>query len=103
MIRMALGALRSLFFPVLGVIVATSLACPLARIKKTRTVRLGYRDASIPFSYLDRAGRPIGYSIDICGAVVEEIGRTLDREDLKIDFVKVTSETRLQAIQDGII
>jgi glutamate/aspartate transport system substrate-binding protein len=75
----------------------------LARIKKTRTVRIGYRDASIPFSYLDRSGRPIGYSIDICGAIVEEIGRTLDREDLKIDFVKVTSDTRLQAIQDGTI
>jgi len=75
----------------------------LARIKMTATVRLGYRDASIPFSYLDRSGRPIGYSIDICIAIVEEIGRTLDREDLKVDFVKVTSETRLQAIVDGAI
>ena len=75
----------------------------LARIKKTETVRLGYRDASIPFSYLDRSGRPIGYSIDICNAIVDEIGRTLDREDLKIDFVKVTSETRLPAIIDGTI
>jgi glutamate/aspartate transport system substrate-binding protein len=102
------------------VIAAASLACPagyaqvettdpgivsgtLARIKKTGTVRLGYREASIPFSYLDRSGRPIGYSIDICNAIVEEIGRTLDREDLKVDFVKVTSETRLQAIVDGMI
>src|SRR5215831_9353742 len=70
----------------------------LAQVKKTGTVRIGYRDSSIPFSYLDRSGRPIGYSIDICGAIVEEIGRLLDREDLKVDFVKVTSETRLQAI-----
>src|SRR5262244_1607175 len=75
----------------------------LARIKTTGTVRLGYRDASIPFSYLDRSGRPIGYSIDICNAIVDEIGRTLDREDLKIDFVKVTSETRLPLVVDGTI
>jgi glutamate/aspartate transport system substrate-binding protein len=75
----------------------------LAQIKKTGTVRLGYRDASIPFSYLDRSGRPIGYSIDICNAIVEEIGRTLDRDDLKVAFVKVTSETRLQAIVDGAV
>src|ERR1700730_3811191 len=75
----------------------------LARIKMTGTVRLGYRDASIPFSYLARSRRPIGYSIDICNAIVEEIGRTLDREDLKVDFVKVTSETRLQAIVEGAI
>lgn len=75
----------------------------LARIKTTGTVRLGYRDASIPFSYLDRSGRPIGYSIDICNAIVEEIGRLLDREDLKVEFVKVTSETRLQAVVNGAI
>src|SRR5436190_15418213 len=49
----------------------------LARIKKTGTARLGYRDASIPFSYLDRSSRPIGYSIDICKAIIEEIARTL--------------------------
>jgi glutamate/aspartate transport system substrate-binding protein len=101
------------------IIAAATLACPayaqvetsdpgvvsgtLARIKQTGTVRLGYRDASIPFSYLDRSGRPIGYSIDICNAIVEEIGRTLDREDLKVDFVKVTSESRLHAIVDGAI
>src|SRR5262244_3508847 len=75
----------------------------LARIKKTGTVRLGYRDASIPFSYLDRSGRPIGYSIDICGAIVDEIARTLDRDDLKIDYIKVTSETRLAAVVDGLV
>ena len=75
----------------------------LARIKKTGIVRIGYRDASIPFSFLDRSGHPVGYSIDICNAIVEEIGRTLDREDLKVEFVKVTSETRLPAIVDGAI
>jgi len=75
----------------------------LARVKQTGTVRLGYREASIPFSFLDRAGRPMGYSIDICNAIVEEIGRTVGRDDLKVDFVKVTSETRLQAIVDGAI
>jgi glutamate/aspartate transport system substrate-binding protein len=75
----------------------------LARIKKTGTVRLGHRDASIPFSYLDRSGRPIGYSIDICGAIVDEIARTLDRDDLKIDYVKVTSETRLAVVAEGLV
>jgi glutamate/aspartate transport system substrate-binding protein len=105
---------------VIGLVIAISLACPLAlaqvetddpgvvtgtlaRIKRTGAVRLGYRDASIPFSFLDRSGRPIGYSIDICNAIVDEIGRTLDRDDLKIELVKVTSETRLQAIVDGAI
>jgi glutamate/aspartate transport system substrate-binding protein len=103
----------------LGIIMAAVLAIPaaaqvesvdpdvvsgtLAQIKKSGTVRLGHRDASIPFSFLDQFGRPVGYSMDICNAIVEEIGRTLDREDLKVAYVKVTSETRLQAIIDGAI
>jgi glutamate/aspartate transport system substrate-binding protein len=75
----------------------------LARIKKTGVVRIGYREASIPFSFLDRSGRPIGYSIELCDAIVEEIGRTLDRDDLKVEFVKVTSDDRLDAIVDDRI
>jgi glutamate/aspartate transport system substrate-binding protein len=75
----------------------------LARIKQTGIARIGYREASIPFSFLDRSGRPIGYSIDLCRAIVEEIGRTLDRDELRVDFVKVTSETRLQAVVDKSI
>jgi glutamate/aspartate transport system substrate-binding protein len=75
----------------------------LARIKTTGVVRIGYREASIPFSFLDRSGRPVGYSIDLCNAIVEEIGRTLDRDDLKVDFVKVTSDDRLEAIVENRI
>jgi glutamate/aspartate transport system substrate-binding protein len=75
----------------------------LSRIKRTGVVRIGYREASIPFSFLDRSGRPIGYSIDLCNAIVEEIGRTLDRDDLKVEFVKVTSEDRLEAIVENRI
>ncbi|QLP96791.1 MAG: amino acid ABC transporter substrate-binding protein [Rhodoblastus sp.] len=73
----------------------------LSKIARLGAVTLGYREASVPFSFLDRAGRPIGYSMDICAAIVEEIGRTLGRDDLKVAYEKVTSETRLQAVADG--
>lgn len=70
----------------------------LDAIKRTSTVRLGYRESSPPFSFLDQSGRPIGYSLELCEAVVEEIGIAVDASDLKIDYVKVTSESRIQAI-----
>lgn len=73
----------------------------LAKIVRTGVVTIAYREASIPFSFLDRAKRPIGYSIDICGGIVEEIGRTLGRDDLRIEYLAVTSETRLSAIVEG--
>ena len=75
----------------------------LANIKRTHTVRLGYREASPPFSFLDQANRPIGYSLELCEAIVEEIGTEVDDANLKIDYVKVTSETRIPAVLDNKI
>ena len=79
----------------------TGLSGTLAEISRTGVVRLGYREGLVPFSFLDRSGRPIGYSIDLCNAIVEEIGRTLGRGELKVEYQKVTSETRLPAVVEG--
>jgi len=61
-------------------------------------VHLGYRESSPPFSFLDQAGRPIGYSLELCEAVVDEIGVEVDDPNLKIEYVKVTSDDRIQAV-----
>ncbi|MBL6613738.1 MAG: amino acid ABC transporter substrate-binding protein [Reyranella sp.] len=79
------------------------LSPTLANIKRTRTVRLGYREASVPFSFLDQSSRPIGYSLELCEAIVEEIGAEVDDEALKIEYVKVTSESRIPAVLEGKI
>ena len=76
------------------------LSPTLATIKKANTVRLGYREASPPFSFLDQANRPIGYSLELCEAIVEEIGNAVDSPSLRIDYVKVTSESRIPAVLD---
>jgi glutamate/aspartate transport system substrate-binding protein len=74
------------------------LSPTLANIKNTHVVRLGYRESSPPFSFLDQANRPIGYSLELCEAVVDEIGVEVDDADLKIAYVKVTSDDRIQAV-----
>ena len=79
------------------------LSSTLANIKRTHTVRLGYREASPPFSFLDQASRPIGYSIELCQAVVEELAVEVDETELKIDYVKVMPETRIPAVIDNKI
>ncbi len=61
-------------------------------------MRLGYRESSPPLSFLDHANRPIGYSLEICEAIVDEIGVEVDNANLKIDYVKVTSDSRIGAI-----
>src|ERR1700686_2608534 len=74
------------------------LSPTLANIKNTHVVRLGYRESSPPFSFLDQAGRPIGYSLELCEAIVDEIGVEVDDANLKIEYVKVTSDDRIPAV-----
>src|ERR1700730_17397614 len=74
------------------------LSPTLANIKKTHVVRLGYRESSPPFSFLDHSNRPIGYSLELCEAIVEEIGVEVDDANLKIEHVKVTSDDRIPAV-----
>src|SRR5580700_5450639 len=74
------------------------LSATLAAIKSRHVVHLGYRESSPPFSFLDQANRPIGYSLELCEAVVEEIGTEVDDANLKIEYVKVTSDDRIPAV-----
>jgi glutamate/aspartate transport system substrate-binding protein len=74
------------------------LSPTLANIKRTHVVRLGYRESSPPFSFLDQANRPIGYSLELCEAVVDEIGVAVDDANLRIEYVKVTSDDRIAAV-----
>src|SRR5205807_1514324 len=74
------------------------LSPTLANIKTMHVVRLGYRESSPPFSFLDQANRPIGYSLELCEAVVDEIGVEVDDPSLNIAYVKVTSDDRIPAV-----
>jgi glutamate/aspartate transport system substrate-binding protein len=74
------------------------LSPTLAAIRAAHVVRLGYRESSPPFSFLDQANRPIGYSLELCEAIVDEIGVAVDDPNLKIEYVKVTSDDRIPAV-----
>lgn len=79
------------------------LSPTLAAVKSSRVVHLGYRESSPPFSFLDQANRPIGYSLELCEAIVEQIGVAVDEADLGIEYVKVTSESRIPAVVENRI
>jgi glutamate/aspartate transport system substrate-binding protein len=101
----------------LGLTLGASLASPvfaqegnvgaltgtLKKIKDTGTITLGYRESSLPFSYLNKRQQPIGYSIDLCREIAEEAATELDGMDLKIAFVPVTSSDRLEKVKAGTI
>src|SRR6202012_2905748 len=76
---------------------------PPAAIKNAPVVHLGYRESSPPFSFIDPSGRPIGYSLELCEAIVDEIGAEVDDPNLKIEYAKVTSDDRIPAVVQGKI
>src|SRR5262249_54901977 len=53
------------------------------------------------FSYLNKRQQPIGYSIDLCREIVEDISTELDGMEIKIAFAPVTSANRLQKVASG--
>jgi glutamate/aspartate transport system substrate-binding protein len=82
---------------------AQELTGTLKKIKDSGTITIGHRDTSIPFSYLDDKQQPVGYSMDICAAVVEEVKKELGLATLNVKFNPVTSQTRIPLMANGTI
>lgn len=75
----------------------------LQKIYTSGVIRVGHRENSPPFAFLDAQRHPIGYSLDLCEVVVEEIARHLHKEDLKTEFVPVTPENRFELVKSGAV
>jgi ABC-type amino acid transport substrate-binding protein len=61
-------------------------------------IMLGFRDASVPFSYLDRDQKPVGYAVDICRHIVDAVKVRLGLAQLEVRLNGVTSATRIPLI-----
>jgi ABC-type amino acid transport substrate-binding protein len=84
-----------------GLLNGQELRGTLKKVHDTGTAVIGYRESSIPFSYLNARGEPIGYSIDLGRAIVDAMSNELNGQALKIKFVPVTSESRMGAVKSG--
>ena len=82
---------------------AQELTGTLKKIHASGEVIIGYRESSLPFSYLNARGEPIGYSIDLGRALVNAISHELNGQALQIKFVPVTSDSRIDAVVHGLI
>ncbi|HLJ00016.1 MAG TPA: amino acid ABC transporter substrate-binding protein [Bradyrhizobium sp.] len=82
---------------------ADELSGTLRKIKESGTIALGFRDSSIPFSYLDDNQKPVGYAMDICYAVVDAVKKELKLDRLAIELVPVSSSTRIPLLANGTI
>ena len=96
----------------LAALVCAALALPasaqqvsgtLKKIKETGSITVGYRESSIPFSYLDDKEHPIGYAMDLCMKIVDAVKADLKMPNLKVQLQPVTSSNRIPLMQNGTI
>ena len=72
----------------------------LKKINDSGEIRIGYRENSPPFAFLDAQRRPLGYSLDLCEIVVEEIVAELGK-DIRVIRRPVTPENRFDLVNSG--
>jgi ABC-type amino acid transport substrate-binding protein len=86
----------------------------LKTINDRGTILLGVREASLPFSFLNKARQPIGFSVDICHNIATDVAQALNvdllepdapawQKGLRIVYVPVASDERLQKVISGAI
>ena len=84
-----------------GPVLGQDLDGTLKKIKTSGTFTIGYREAAPPFSFPGPDKRPVGYSIDICMHVASAIQKQLGMADLKLNWVPVTAENRIDMVAQG--
>lgn len=75
----------------------------LQKIKDTGTLTIGYRESSIPFSYLDGQQKPVGFSIDLCQKIADRIKQQLGLTSLALKQVAVNSSNRIPLVSNGTV
>jgi glutamate/aspartate transport system substrate-binding protein len=98
--RIALGLLA---VSIAAAVAAQDLTGTLKKAKETGSFTIGYRESSIPFSYLDDKQQPIGYAMDLCMKVVDAVKTELKMPNLKLNLQPVTSSNRIPLLQNGTI
>jgi glutamate/aspartate transport system substrate-binding protein len=75
----------------------------LAKIRDSGEIRLGHRDVSVPFSYLDDNQKPVGFAIDLCTRIVDALKRELKLPALQTKLQPIQLSTQIPLIENGTI
>ena len=90
-------------FTCLPAVVMAQSPSTLDKAKQSGSITVAYREASIPFSYLDDKAQPTGFGWEICGRIVDEVKKATGRTDLKVATQAVTSANRIPLLVNGTI
>ncbi|CFB64905.1 amino acid ABC transporter substrate-binding protein [Pandoraea apista] len=75
----------------------------LKKIHDTGLITLGYREAAIPFAYVNDKGKPVGYTMDLCYAVVDAVKSALNMPNLRVREMSITPQNRIPLVKNGTV
>lgn len=93
--------LRCLLLALLPVMSAS--ADTLGKITERGSIVLAYRESSVPFSYLEGPGKPIGFGVEVANKVAEAVRQATGKKDLRIEYQAVTSQNRVPLVANGSV
>ncbi|HTN69663.1 MAG TPA: amino acid ABC transporter substrate-binding protein [Methylomirabilota bacterium] len=99
-IKLVLGVLLAAVILV-GPALSQELDGTLKKIKTSGALNIGYRESAPPFSFMGPDKRPVGYSIDLCMNVASAVQQQLGLANLKLNWVPVTAENRIDMVAQG--
>ena len=73
----------------------------LAAIVGLKSIKVAHRTDATPFSFTTAFNEPVGYSVDLCKLVVDAMQRRLKLDAMKIEWVPVTTASRMEAVAAG--
>jgi len=73
------------------------------RIEKTGKIRVGLREGSIPFAFIDpKVGKHVGFSVDMTDLLVEKLSQHFGKK-IKIQPFTVTPKTRIPMVANATV
>ena len=84
-----------------GAAQAEDLSGTLKKINDNGVIVVGHRESSVPFSYYDNQQKVVGYSQDYSNAIVNAIKAKLNKPDLQVKMIPITSQNRIPLLQNG--
>jgi ABC-type amino acid transport substrate-binding protein len=78
-----------------------AVAQTLPKIADSNHITVGYRESSIPFSYLVGPSKAVGFSVDLTESIVDDVRKHLNRPGLGVSYLAVTGQNRIPLLVDG--
>jgi glutamate/aspartate transport system substrate-binding protein len=92
------------FFVLVAAASAQTQAPPDSRLKSItdkKTIRIAYRTDATPFAFVNEKNEAVGFSVDLCEMITKSMAQQFGLQDIAIQWVPVTVQTRFSAVSGG--